>query len=741
MTSHKVELLAPAGNYESFIGAINAGADAIYVGGEKFSARAYADNFDTQTLCDCIRYAHLFGRRVYLTLNTLIKESEFSEIYDYVKPFYLAGLDGVIIQDFGVLRFLKAHFPHMELHASTQMAVTGAEFVSLCRELGVTRVVPARELSLAELKAIRDAGIEVECFIHGAMCYCYSGMCLMSSILGGRSGNRGKCAQPCRLPYQVSLLDKNKKETYTLSLKDMCTIEHVPELIEAGMDSFKIEGRMKRSEYAAGVTALYRKYIDRYYQNPDKPFRISKDDQYILEHLYMRSELHDGYMFKHNGKEMVTQDAPSYSGLDDSILADIRAKYIGFTQKLPVSMYGYFEVGQASVLTVFTENGVSVTLNGPVVEAAQKAPATVESVTRQFTKLGNTHFELDNIDISIQGDVFLPNGVLNGLRREALEQLEEAIILANYPELSKRQQRILSETAEVCNDANNAEELISEVKTTGKTSVTGLTILLKTEEQLKTFCKHSIMSKVQVLYLEDDAMVAFLSGAYSLPEAVQVVYAMPYILRAKDITATRDYLLKLLQSGIQQVLVRNVESLSLVVQLQKQYPVTIITDASLYCWNLEAKAAFNEYAARMTLPFELNSKEMRPLRSDNTEQIIYGYIPLMITANCIYKTNAVCQCAKSEKQHSALLKDRYGKVFTALTNCKHCYNIIYNSVPLSLHKKYNRALPGSFRLQFSIEDAQQMQEILHYYENWLQDTQAEFPVKEYTTAHENRQVE
>ncbi len=731
MKSHRVELLAPAGNYDSFIGAINAGADAIYVGGEKFSARAFADNFDTQTLCECIKYAHLFGRRVYLTLNTLIKESEFSEIYEYVKPFYLAGLDGVIIQDLGVLKFLKEHFPHMELHASTQMAVTGSEFVSLCKEWGISRVVPARELSLTELKAIRDAGIEVECFIHGAMCYCYSGMCLMSSILGGRSGNRGKCAQPCRLPYQVSLKDMPSKDTYTLSLKDMCTIEHIPALIEAGMDSFKIEGRMKRSEYAAGVTALYRKYIDKYYKHPDKPFKISKEDKYVLEHLYMRSELHDGYLQKHNGKEMVTHDAPSYNGLEDSILADIQQKYLGYTQKLPVSVYGYFEVGQESTVTIYAESGISVTVNGPVVDAAQKAPATEEMVSKQLSKFGNTHFKLQQIEISIQGEAFLPNGVLNTLRRDALEKLESAIIDSQFPEVSLREP-----VAKTVKQETNADDINARA-----IKASGLTVLVRNGMQLKELCKHSILNNVSDLYLEDEAMDVYLNNSSEIPDDIQIAYAMPYILRDKDLNRMEAYLENVFHSGVSHVLVRNVEEIALIRKLQQKFSIYIITDASIYCWNTEAKAAISDYAVRKTLPFELNSKELRPLRGQDTEQVIYGYIPLMVAANCIYKTNATCQLSQKESAHFAHLKDRYGKIFTALTNCKYCYNTIYNSVPLSLHKKYNKVLPGFYRLQFSIEDTRSMKSVLDYFENWIHDISSEFPVKEYTTAHENRQVE
>lgn len=731
MVSHKVELLAPAGNYDSFIGALNAGADAIYVGGEKFSARAFADNFDTETLCRSIRYAHLFGRRVYLTLNTLIKESEFSELYDYVKPFYMAGLDGVIVQDFGVLRFLREHFPYMELHASTQMAVTGPEFVSMCRELGISRVVPARELSLKELKKIKDAGIEVECFVHGAMCYCYSGMCLMSSILGGRSGNRGKCAQPCRLPYQVALNGQYTKATYTLSLKDMCTIEHIPKLIEAGMDSFKIEGRMKRSEYAAGVTALYRKYIDRYYQNPDQKIQISKEDKHVLEHLYMRSELHDGYLNKANGREMVTKQAPSYSGLEESILADIREKYLGYTLKIPVSAYGYFEVGQACVFTVYTKDGNSVTVQGPIVEPAQKAAASEESVSKQLCKFGSTHFELENIEISIQGQAFLPNGVLNALRRDALEQLEEQIISTHFPEIALRrpEENTLLKSEEHKKTATVLEKQSS------------LTVLVKNGQQLRELCAHALLSETDTLYMEDEAMDTYLAERRKLPCGVRAAYAMPYILRSKDHAKMKDYLRYLFAQGITTVLVRNVEELALIRKLREQLAFAVVSDASLYCWNRKAQEVLSEYVSRITLPFELNSKELRLLRTEDTEQIIYGYIPMMITANCIFKTNAECRLAEGGFSRHTFLKDRYGKVFAVVTNCKYCYNTIYNSVPLSLHKKYNKNLFGTFRLQFGKEDAAEVKQILDYYEKWIQDIAAEFPVKEYTTAHENRQVE
>ena len=267
----KVELLAPAGDFSCFLAAMNAGADAVYLGGSKFGARAYANNFSQEEIVEALRIAHLLGKRIYLTVNTLVKEKEMIELIPYIQPLYEAGLDGVIIQDFGVLQVLKRHFPGLELHASTQMTITGVHGAKFLKELGACRIVPSRELSLEEIKDIKmQTGLEIETFIHGAMCYGYSGQCLFSSILGGRSGNRGRCAGPCRLPYK----DIKGNTIYPLSLKDMYTLPLIPKLLEAGIDSFKIEGRMKSAEYVAGVTAMYRKYIDKYLENPNKPYKI-----------------------------------------------------------------------------------------------------------------------------------------------------------------------------------------------------------------------------------------------------------------------------------------------------------------------------------------------------------------------------------------------------------------------------------------------------------------------------------
>ena len=318
------ELLAPAGSYAAFEGAVNAGADAVYLGGQLFSARAAAQNFTEAELKRALAYAHKRNRRIYLTVNTLFKEREMRDLIPFLTPFVEEGLDGVIVQDFGVLRTLKEAFPKLKLHASTQMMVTGVFGARLLKMYGVERVVPARELTLREIAAIRsEADIEVEAFIHGAMCYCYSGNCLFSGIVGGRSGNRGRCAQACRLPYRVmgsarervarrGTKGSDDAEVYPLSLKDMNTIQDLPALIDAGIDSFKIEGRMKRPEYASGVTAVYRKYIDRYLEHPDREFRVAEEDMETLRRLYLRTSVSNGYLYRHNGAEMVTMDDPGY---------------------------------------------------------------------------------------------------------------------------------------------------------------------------------------------------------------------------------------------------------------------------------------------------------------------------------------------------------------------------------------------------------------------------------------------
>ncbi len=318
----KVELLAPAGSYETLQAVIAAGADAVYIGGSRFGARAYADNPEEEELLQAIDHAHLHGARVYLTVNTLLMDREIGELYAYIEPYYRAGLDAVIVQDLGVLSFLRSYFPDLPVHVSTQMTVADAEAADLF-DRGVTRIVPARELSLSEIRTMRkNCGLELEIFVHGALCYCYSGQCLMSSLIGARSGNRGRCAQPCRKKYTYTE-GTFKREGYLLSLRDQCLLPRLHELLKTGIHSLKIEGRMKRLEYAAGVTSIYRKWIDRYYHLGETEYRLylkqnreeMEDDVWMLAELYNRGGFCEGYVFGEKGDSMVWKVRPNHTGV------------------------------------------------------------------------------------------------------------------------------------------------------------------------------------------------------------------------------------------------------------------------------------------------------------------------------------------------------------------------------------------------------------------------------------------
>ena len=414
------ELLAPAGSFEILKAVIEAGADAVYVGGSQFGARAYANNFTEEELLEAIDYVHLRGRKLFLTVNTLFKNQEIKEqLFDYLKPYYERGLDAVIVQDFGAISFIKEYFPDLPIHTSTQMTITGVEGAKLLKNLGAERVVLARELSIAEMKKIHDeADVELEAFIHGALCYSFSGQCLFSSVLGGRSGNRGRCAQPCRLAYSV--LDEQKKEykkeSYVLSLKDLCGIEYLQQLREAGVYSLKIEGRMKQASYAAGVVSFYRKYIDLEKQ-------VSKEDMKHLYELGNRCGFTTDYFTKHNDKAMITFEKPSYEKSNEALHQEIEKKFVGVKSQLPIQGTLLITKGQALEFYVNHEDVHAYVSLGEVQEAKNK-PLEEADVRERMNKTGESPFYFEHLEISMDSDVFVPNGVLNQIRRDALDELE-----------------------------------------------------------------------------------------------------------------------------------------------------------------------------------------------------------------------------------------------------------------------------------------------------------------------------
>ena len=705
MRNKDFELLAPAGNLEIFKGVIESGADAVYVGGSMFGARAYANNFTEEELLEAIDFAHLRGVKVYLTVNTLIKNSEFSKLYDYLLVYYKRGLDAVIVQDIGVVKAIHEYFPSMEIHTSTQMTVTGADGVRFLSQFGVTRVVMAREVSLAEMKRIHEeTGMELEAFVHGALCYSYSGQCLFSSILGGRSGNRGRCAQPCRLPYTV----EGKKDEYILSLKDMCGIKALDKLHDAGVYSLKIEGRMKQLEYACGVVKYYRSYIDSM-----KP--VSDADYDRIKALGNRCGFTDRYYFDHNGSDMVTYVKPNF--------VSNAAEPSPEKRKLSIEGELVLREGAPGSLTV-KRGDVTYKASIEPVSAALKAPLDKKAAIDRINKTGDTDFEFSHIKAQIGENVFVPNGALNKLRRDAISGLCDKL-LKKYYRNDARYVDMSGLTAlpehVVKSDAAH-DEAVNDYTTICS---------CMTRSQLDTLISYECFD---VFYLDFDMydrktlIQQFADDVKSLTKRNKKVYLMlPTIFRADS----SDYFVSIAKEldkvSFEGFVVKNYEELYLTENLFTGKKV--ILDHNMYTFNDVSKSAFFEHGVSGdTVPLELNSREIMHRNNIGSQMIVYGYYPLMTTANCVHKNTKGCD----KKQKLIYLKDRYNKSFAVCNNCKECYNTIYNSLPTMLIKnisKLKEAGIRSFRYSFTIETPKQIKAVM------------DDKVAEYTNGHYKRGVE
>lgn len=705
MRNKDFELLAPAGSLEIFKGVIESGADAVYVGGSMFGARAYANNFTEEELLEAIDFAHLRGVKVYLTVNTLIKNSEFSKLYDYLLPYYKRGLDAVIVQDLGVVKAIHEYFPSMELHTSTQMTVTGADGVRFLSQFGVTRVVMAREVSLAEMKRIHEeTGMELEAFVHGALCYSYSGQCLFSSILGGRSGNRGRCAQPCRLPYTV----EGKKDEYILSLKDMCGIKALDKLHDAGVYSLKIEGRMKQLEYACGVVKYYRSYID-----SKKP--VSDADYDRIKALGNRCGFTDRYYFDHNGSDMVTYVKPNF--------VSNAAEPSPEKRKLSIEGELVLREGEPGSLTVKRDD-VTYKASIEPVSAALKAPLDKKAAIDRINKTGDTDFEFSHIKAQIGENVFVPNGALNKLRRDAISGLCDKLLKkyyrddARYTDMS----RLTALPEHVVKSDAAHDEAINDYTTICS---------CMTRAQLDTLIGYECFD---VFYLDFDMydrntlIQQFADDVKCLTKRNKKVYLMlPTIFRADS----SDYFVSIAKEldkvSFEGFVVKNYEELYLTENLFTGKKV--ILDHNMYTFNDVSKSAFFEHGVSGdTVPLELNSREIMHRNNIGSQMIVYGYYPLMTTANCVHKNTKGCD----KKQKLIYLKDRYNKSFAVCNNCKECYNTIYNSLPTMLTKnisKLKEAGIRSFRYSFTIETPKQIKAVM------------DDKVAEYTNGHYKRGVE
>ncbi len=800
----EIELLAPAGSYETLQAVIAAGADAVYVGGGRFGARAYAQNLTEEELLKAIDLCHLYGKKLYLTVNTLLKEEELSDgLCDYLLPYYRQGLDAVIVQDMGVFRYIRRTFPDLPVHASTQMTVAGSYGAAYLKELGAARIVAARELSLKELRGIHErTEIEIECFVHGALCYCYSGQCLLSSIIGGRSGNRGRCAQPCRLPYEV--LDQKgaavpAKGAYVLSPKDLCTIEHLPKLAAGGVHSFKIEGRMKQTAYAAGVVAVYRRYLDGWQNDlreaemrgmdgaealayAEARYRVSREDQKLLLSLGNRSGFTEGYFYQKNGQNMITFQKPNHVKTNVEA-AEKTNTFEERKEKIKGTLILNKEF-PAKIKLVCRH--AEILREGDVVQTAKKQPLTRDRVDECMKKTGGTPFVFEELVIRMDEDIFLPVQALNRLRRDALAALweellkgyrrdpaqtrpkaEEAAVRAEKENVPEEE-----EAAVRAEKANVPEEEEAAVRRRGITAAGAGKTRAGSDRTDQTHIAVSVETKEQLdaalsCDFADDIYLASVSFVPEVHRAGKRAYlTLPAVFRDRTAERYRALVREAKAAGTDGLVVKSYDALGFALG-PDGCGLPLILDHSLYSWNHEARMGFfaepvqpaakdpsgqpavaetfvgNGRILRDTVPLELNRREMAGRDNNGSEMQLYGRLPLMTSAQCVHANTAGCD----HRETVLFLKDRYGKRFPVKNFCKECYNTIYNAAPLLLFDGREDFLSmgiSSFRLSFTVEDKKETAHVLSMFRRTFLTGEArarDLFAGDYTNGHYRRGVE
>lgn len=821
------EILAPAGSLDSLKGAVAAGADAVYIGGSRFGARAYAENPEQDVLLEAIDYVHAKDRRIYLTVNTLLKNQELTkELGAFIEGYYKAGIDAVIVQDVGVLHFLATHFPDLPVHASTQMTLVSADGVKSFFGYPVTRLVPARELSFAEIAAIRrETDLELECFVHGALCYCYSGQCLFSSMIGGRSGNRGRCAQPCRMPYTVWEDGKRRDENrYALSPKDICTLDKIPELIAAGIDSFKIEGRMKRPEYTAGVTAAYRLMTDLYLEyGEDEFYRYLKQHPEVLKEqtmrvadLYNRGGFSNGYYMQYHGPSMMSMDRPNHSGVkvgevessqgirakirlteklhpqdvleiragedtyeftvgktieegngrsyetnvkkgfplktglpvyrtkNESLLQELRNGLVEKKIQHPVRGEIVLEIGKPVTLTLSTKchersslvprkdaenvRTASVTVYGDVVAEAQNQPVGEDKIAEQLKKTGESEFYFERLSVCVNGNCFLPMGKIKELRRTAFERLMQEILGGYRRELSVETVR------GVCDREMPAEEGFCESKKQPEQIA-----LVSTVEQLQCVRAAENITTVYVdlqnLTLKEQLKLT----QETAEDGKRAFLVLPHIFRSKEKKRYLALVPELKQSTIHGFLVKSLEEITFLKENGLTEAFELRLNYNLYAFQPEAKKFFHKEGLwRFTAPVELNEEELREYGVGDCDFLVYGRMPLMVSAQCV--RDNLFECSVGKKTEGIVLSDRMGARFPVRQICSSCYNVIYNSACFSLlGTGIEREIsPAGFRLDFVFETKEETETVLAA---WRRGTAPELSGTGFTKGHFKRGIE
>ncbi|MBQ3496839.1 MAG: U32 family peptidase [Oscillospiraceae bacterium] len=666
------ELLSPAGSWEAMVAAVQNGADAVYMGFGAFNARAGAHNFTEEKLCEAVRYCHVRGVKVYVTLNILLTDRELGELARLARAASDAGVDAILVQDWGVFETVRAAAPDVPVHASTQMSIHTLSGARECAALGMERVVLARELSGREIGEICTlSGVEIETFAHGALCMCYSGQCAMSALIGGRSGNRGRCAQPCRLPYGFS----SKADGHPLSLKDANLSAHLGALCEMGVSCLKIEGRLKRPEYVAAVTGIYSRLL-RERRTP------TAQEQTLLADAFSRDGFTDGYFLGNRGAHMFGT-RPEDARAPEAYFAELRAAYEKENLRLvPLTLRCTIRAGEASELAAEDENGHLVVVHGAVPEAARNRALTAEDVSSRLCKTGGTAFAVSQCDISLDEGLSLSAAALNALRRDALGAMEEA--RAAVPPRG---------TFDVPAPARG--------ENTDKPPhfTVSLTSAEQFSDELAALSPARILFPVEKLDALTDAQLA------SAPFCA----VLPRIYRTGDEAQLIELLRRAKARGVDCAAVGNLGHLA----LAREAGMTMHGDFSLNVFNSRALEFLKRQGlSSATVSFELRCEQIRDLAKPiPCEAIVYGRLPLMVTENCIVSNNVGCGHGKTHE-----IVDRTGARFPVMCAFG-CRSEIENSRVLFLadREEYKHIGLAYARLRFTTESAGECVRVLSEY--------------------------
>ena len=669
---HLPELLCPAGSPLALDAAIEGGADAVYLGGQWFNARMNASNFDEAALVDGIRRAHMYGVKVYLTMNTQVYDRELSDFVRAAEKAYLAGADALIIADLGAAAAIHRALPDMELHASTQACAHAAASGEELQKLGFSRMVVARELSLSNLKtAVEASPIEIEAFIHGALCVSHSGGCLFSSLVGGRSGNRGECAQPCRLPYRTA----KGKSDYPLSLKDLSLAHHVPALIDAGIASLKIEGRMRSPEYVLTVTRIWRRLLD-------EGRGANDDEMRRLAEAFSRDGFTDGYFTGRINHKMlgVRSEADKQAGraLDS---------FDGITRRLPLTMAFSLKQEEAATLSVASASA-SFEARGAIPAPALTAPLDEATVRRQLTKLGGTPYEAVDCTIDMDEGLMLPISSLNALRRAAVEGLQKR---AEDP-------RNLSSSAAFVPQVSQTTRYPTPFRSACFTNASQLTTMAA--EYFDT----CYLPANQLLSLSEQQVTGWQTKT-------TLGVCLPPVIMDHERATVAMQLQHLSSRGIRNALISNIGHLSLV----KEAGMVPQGDFRLNVTNTQTVCVLESLGIRsFVLSPELSLPQIRDITGD-VSTIVYGHIPLMLLEKCVIREIADCKTCDANR---AELVDRRGMVFPVLRTPDH-RNIIYNCVPTYMadaQESLIRYRVGRWHFIFSTESPKEVDDVIESYQ-------------------------